>query len=375
MNDPAHILVVDDFQQHALGVVGLLKQHGYNAQALFNGHTVLDLIAKQIPDLILLDVMMPAMDGYEVCQRIREITGHRILPIVMFTSLDPSTERIKGLEAGADDFLTKPANVDELLIRIRSLLRVKQYYDTAQEQAQQLADLNRTLEQRVSDQVTQLDRMQKLKRFFSPQLAEMIVAGGAEDPLKSHRREIVVVFLDLRGFTAFASTTEPEEVMTLLREYHAVVGRVIMAHQGTIERFTGDGIMVFFNDPVVIPHPAGQAVRMALAMQVELAGTLGKWRQSGYNLGLGVGMSQGYATIGAIGFEGRQDYGAIGRVTNLAARLCDEAKPGQVLTDSKTLRQVEQLVDSEPVGDLELKGFVRPISTFNVTGLKAPPAG
>jgi adenylate cyclase len=238
-------------------------------------------------------------------------------------------------------------------------------------QAAELEQWNATLEQRVQDQVNQLERLGRLKRFFSPQLAELIVAGGAEDPLRSHRREITVVFLDLRGFTAFAETAEPEEVMSVLREYHAAMGELILAHEGTLERFTGDGMMVFFNDPVPVSNAAERAIRMALAMRNSVAGLALKWRKRGHPLDFGVGIAQGYATIGAIGFEGRWDYGAIGTVTNLAARLCAEAKPGQILVAQRVLAAVENLVEAESVGDLALKGLQRPVAAHNVLRLRA----
>src|SRR5204863_2653812 len=201
--------------------------------------------------------------------------------------------------------------------------------------------------------------------FFSPQLAEMIVSGDAEDPLRSHRREITVVFLDLRGFTAFAETAEPEEVMGVLREYHAQMGQLILEHEGTLERFTGDGMMIFFNDPIEVPNPAERAVRMAVTMRDRVAHLAAGWRKRGWDLSLGVGIAEGYATIGAIGFEGRWDYGAIGTVTNLAARLCNEARAGQVLISSRVAAAVEGLIEAEGVGSLALKGLVKPVPTFN----------
>jgi len=270
---------------------------------------------------------------------------------------------VKGIEAGADDFLSKPINQPELLARVKSLLRIKVLHD-------ELADWNRTLAQRVEQQLAQLDRLERLKRFFSPQLAELIVSGETEDPLKSHRREITVVFLDLRGFTAFAETSEPEEVMGVLREYHAVMGRLILAHEGTLERFTGDGMMIFFNDPVPVADAAERAVRMAAAMRGEVDELLVRWRRRGYELDFGVGIDQGYATIGAIGFEGRMDYGAIGTVTNMAARLCGEAKPRQILISQRVLGAVEAMVEVEDLGSLTLKGFSRPVPAFNVLALQ-----
>jgi adenylate cyclase len=370
MSAPARILVVDDLPQNVKLLADLLGAKGYVVATASSGPEALLKVEADPPDLVLLDVMMPEMSGYEVCRKIRENPANGILPVVMVTSLDPTQERIRGLEAGADDFLTKPVNQPELLARVRSLVRVKELYDTVQMQAVQLAELNKTLEQRVSEQVAQLDRLGRLKRFFSPQLAELIVAGDAEDPLRSHRREVTVVFLDLRGFTAFAETAEPEEVMGVLREYHTEMGRLILEHEGTLERFTGDGMMVFFNDPVPVPNPAERAIRMAVAMRDRVRDLRIKWKKRGVDLDLGVGIAQGYATIGAIGFEGRMDYGAIGTVTNLAARLCGEAKPGQVLVSQRMLGMVEELADAGEVGELVLKGFSKPVSAFNITGLK-----
>ncbi|HYB40543.1 MAG TPA: response regulator [Candidatus Methylomirabilis sp.] len=371
MSAPAKILVVDDLAQNVKLLADLLSVKGYAVATAASGVEALAKVESERPDLVLLDVMMPEMSGYEVCRKIRENPATGILPVVMVTSLDPGPERIRGLEAGADDFLTKPVNQAELLARVRSLVRVKQLYDTVQSQASQLAEWNKTLEDRVGEQVAQLDRLGRLKRFFSPQLAELIVAGDAEDPLKSHRREVTVVFLDLRGFTAFAETAEPEEVMGVLREYHAEMGNLIQLHEGTLERFTGDGLMIFFNDPVPVPNPAERAIHMALAMRDRARDLHAKWRKRGVDLDLGVGIAQGYATIGAIGFEGRLDYGAIGTVTNLAARLCGEAKPGQVLVSQRMLAMVEDLVVAEPVGELALKGFLKPVAAFSVSALKS----
>ena len=366
MTPSAKILVVDDTPRNVKLLADVLAAKGYTVATAASGAEALEKVEAEGPDLVLLDVVMPGMSGYEVCRKIRENPATGILPVVMVTALDPNQERIKGLEAGADDFLTKPINQPELLARIRSLLRIRELYGTVQAQAAELSAWNKTLEQRVAEQVTQLERLGRLKRFFSPQLAELIVAGDAEDPLKSHRREVTVVFLDLRGFTAFAETSEPEEVMGVLREYHAEMGRLILAHEGTLERFTGDGMMIFFNDPVPVPNPAERAVRMALAMRDRVEELTATWRKRDYELDFGVGIAQGYATIGAIGFEGRMDYGAIGTVTNLAARLCGEAKPGQILVSQRVLGAVEDLVEAAPAGDLVLKGFHRPVAAYNI---------
>jgi len=368
---PAKILVVDDTPKNVKLLADLLSAKGYAVATASSGAEALAKVEAENPDLVLLDVVMPEMSGYEVCRKIRENPATEVLPIVMVTALDPSEERIKGLQAGADDFLTKPINQAELLARLKSLLRIKELYDTVHAQSAQLSDWNKTLEQKVQDQVLQLERLGRLKRFFSPQLAELIVSGGAEDPLKTHRREVTVVFLDLRGFTAFAETSEPEEVMGVLREYHAEMGSLILSHEGTLERFTGDGMMIFFNDPTPVPDPAERAVRMAVAMRERVATLLGKWRKRGYDLALGVGIAEGYATIGAIGFEGRWDYGAIGTVTNLAARLCGEARGGQILVAARVAAEVEDLVETEEVGPLALKGLTKPILAFDILRLKS----
>jgi class 3 adenylate cyclase len=321
--------------------------------------------------------MMPKLDGIEVCRRLKEDRSLPFMPIIMVTARADSKDIVRGLEAGGDEYLTKPVDQAALVARIKSMLRIKGLHDTVQEQAArleaqaaELAELNRTLEQRVQQQVAQLERLGRLKRFFSPHLAELIVGGGAQDPLQSHRREVTVVFLDLRGFTAFAEVAEPEEVMGVLREFHAEMGKLILEHEGTLERFTGDGMMIFFNDPVPVPNPAERAIRMALAMRERVGELTVRWRKLGYDLDCGMGLGQGYATLGAIGFEGRWDYGAIGTVTNLAARLCGEAKPGQILVPRRFLGTVEDLVEAEAVGELSLKGFHRSITAYNVLRLR-----
>jgi len=363
MTASAKILVVDDTPHNVKLLADLLTVKGYVVVTASSGAQALEKVEKEQPDLVLLDVVMPEMSGYEVCRKIRGSRATATLPVVMVTALDPAQERVKGIEAGADDFLSKPISQQELLARVKSLLRIKVLHD-------ELGEWSRTLEQRVEAQVAQLERLERLKRFFSPQLAEMIVSGDADDPLKSHRREITVVFLDLRGFTSFAETSEPEEVMGVLREYHAEMGRLILEHEGTLERFTGDGMMIFFNDPVPVPDAPARAVRMAVAMRQRVDELLVRWRKRGYELDFGVGVAQGYATIGAIGFEGRLDYGAIGTVTNLAARLCGEANPGQILISQRVYGAVEDSVDVEELGGLTLRGFSKPVPAFNVLRLR-----
>jgi adenylate cyclase len=367
MSTPASILVVDDTPANVKLLVDVLSAKGYALSAAVYGEVALAKIATQAPDLVLLDIMMPGLSGYEVCRRIRADPATALLPVVLCTSLDPHQERINGIEAGADDFLSKPVNQQELFARVKSLLRVKALQDEVKAQSAQLALWNQTLEQRVREQLDQLERLGRLKSFFSPQLAEAIVAGGGEELLKTHRREISVVFIDLRGFTTFTDRAEPEEVMELLHAYHASMGRIVLEHGGTLERFAGDSVMVFFNDPVPVERPAEHAVRMALAMQAAFPALGDEWQKRGYELALGCGIAQGYATLGAIGFEGRWDYAAIGNVTNLASRLCAEASGGQILVDRKTMAKIEPLVDATPVGPLTLKGFTLPVPAFAVT--------
>jgi adenylate cyclase len=368
---PPKLLVVDDTPKNVKLLTDILTARGYNVVTAGSGAEALSQVEAERPDLVLLDVVMPEMSGYEVCRKLRSNPATQLLPVVMVTALDPGEERVKGIEAGADDFLTKPINQAELLARVKSLIRIKELYDIVQNQAGQLADWNQSLERRVREQLEQLERLERLKRFFSPQLADLILSGGTEDPLKTHRREITVVFLDLRGFTAFAETAEPEDVMAVLHEYHAEMGKLILQHDATLERFTGDGMMIFFNDPVPVPNPAEEAVKMAAAMRHRVEELMVKWRKLDYELNFGVGIAQGYATIGAIGFEGRLDYGAIGTVTNLASRLCGEAKPGQILIPQRLLGSVEDLVDAESVGELQLKGFHRPVIAYNILRVKS----
>ncbi|WP_447985269.1 response regulator [Nitrospira sp. Nam74] len=369
----AKVLVVDDTPMNIKVLLDLLTVKGYEVITAESGSVALEKIVTRKPEVVLLDVVMPEMDGYEVCRRIRATPETAVLPVVMITALDPAQERIKGLEAGADDFLTKPINQAELLARVRTLLRIKQLHDEVTLQAAQLAEWNKTLEERVREQVEQLERLARLKRFFSPQVAELILAGSAKDPFMSHRREVTVVFLDLRGFTAFAETAEPEEVMSVLREYHAEMGQLVQDHEGTLERFAGDGMMIFFNDPLEVPNSEERAIHMAVTMRRRLEELHAKWLKLGYELDSGIGVATGYATIGVIGFEGRWDYGVIGTVSNLASRLCGEAKPGQILVPKRLFSSVEPIIEADLIGDLSLKGFHRPITCYNIVGLKSRP--
>ena len=363
------ILVVDDNDDNRDLLARRLRRQGYEVVAAAGGRAALDALAGAQVDLVLLDVMMPDLDGYAVLQRVKGDPTLRDIPVLMISALDEMDSVVRCIQLGAEDYLGKPFDPVLLQARIGACLEKKRLHDQEARHRRELAELNQTLERRVADQVAQLERLGRLKRFFSPQLAEAIVAGGADDPLKTHRREVTVVFVDLRGFTAFAETAEPEEVMGVLREYHAEMGRLILEYEGTLERFTGDGMMIFFNDPVEIPNPAERALRMAIAMRDVVAGLAARWRKRGWDLALGVGIAQGYATIGAIGFEGRLDYGAIGTVTNLAARLCGEARAGQILISARVASAVEDMIDAEDVGPLTLKGLARPVPIWSVRGL------
>ncbi|HEY8251961.1 MAG TPA: response regulator [Burkholderiales bacterium] len=370
MRTPPRILVADDTPANVRMLETRLSHDGYEVVTARDGEEALAVARATRPDLILLDIMMPKVDGIAVCRALKGDPAIPFTPIIMVTALADAKDVVAGFEAGGDDYLTKPFDAQSLSARVKSMLRIKQLHDTVQEQAAELERWNATLEERVRQQLAELERVGRLKRFFSPQLAELIVQGGAGDPLQSHRREITVVFLDLRGFTAFAEVAEPEEVMSVLREYHARMGETILAHEGTLERFTGDGMMIFFNDPVPVPNPAERALRMTLEMRARLEELAARWRKSGYELHAGIGIAQGYATIGTIGFEGRWDYSAIGTVSNLAARLCAEAQGGQILISQRVQAAIAELADTEPAGELNLKGFQRPVTAFTVLRLK-----
>jgi adenylate cyclase len=363
-----NILVVDDNAANREMLSRRLTRAGHRVLVVANGLDALTLLRQQPIDLVLLDVLMPGTSGYDVLQRLKADDALREIPVIMISALDEMDSVVRCIELGAHDYLPKPFDPVLLRARIGACLEKKRLRDREAVHLRELADWNQKLEQRVSEQVALLDRLGRLKRFFSPQLAELIVAGGADDPLATHRRDLTVCFLDLRGFTAFAESVEPEEVMGVLREYHAEMGRLIMEHEGTLERFTGDGMMVFFNDPVPVPNAAERTVRMALAMRKRVAEMLVSWRRMGYELELGIGIAQGYATIGAIGYEGRWDYGAIGTVTNLAARLCGEARPGQILVSKRLLAATAELFQVESVGELALKGLHRPVTAYNIIG-------
>jgi class 3 adenylate cyclase len=371
MRTPPRILIVDDNPTNVKVLQTRLLADGYEVITAADGEEGLATARQHTPDLILLDVMMPKLDGFEVCRRLRADSTFPFTPIIMVTAMADSKDVIAGLEAGGDEYLTKPVDHAALAARVRSMLRIKRLHDTVEGLAAEVKEWNASLERRVAEQIAELERVGRLRRFFSPQLAELIVSGGAEDPLKSHRGEITVVYLDLRGFTAFAEVAEPEEVMGVLREYHQATGKLVLEYEGTLEHFTGDGMTVLFNDPLPVPNPAERAVRMALAVRERIGQMSEDWARRSYDLRLGIGIAQGYATIGAIGFEGRWDYSAIGTVTNLASRLCGEAAGDQILISQRVYAAVEAFVEVEDLQQLNLKGFHRPVVSYSVRGLKA----
>ena len=366
----ARVLVVDDVPANVRLLEAILEPAGFAVTSAASGPEALERVAADLPDLVLLDVQMAGMNGYEVCRRIRENEATALLPVVMLTSHD-SEARIDGIRAGADDFVTKPFDQQELLLRVRSLVRIKRYHDTIRAQAAELAELNGTLEARVSQQVEELAQMARLRRFLSPTLAKVVLERG-DAMLESHRRELAVLFADLRGWTDFSAGTEPEEVMSVVASYHAAMGELILGYEATVGWFAGDGLMVWFNDPVPCDEPAARAVRMAVEMREAMSALTAAWRKRGHELDFSIGVALGYATIGRIGFEGRYDYGAVGSVLNLASRLCDAAGPGQIVVSRRVLSEVEEFVEAQPLGGLALKGFGKPVEAFAIAA--ASPA-
>lgn len=373
------ILVVDDTPADRRQLIDRLHalRQGYELEQAASGMAAIDTARRWHPDLILLDVMMPDLNGFEVCRLLRAEPAFAAVPIVLVTSLDASADRVRGLEAGADDFVSKPYKTEELRARIRSLLRVKSLYDEVTAQREQLAEWSQTLSRRVDEQLRQLERLARLKRFFSPALAERLVQDGDANPMRSHRQEISVLFADLRGFTAFAEAVVPEVLMGVLGEFHASMGEAIHRHAGTLERFTGDGLMVFFNDPEPQPDHAERAVALALEMQARGVALSQRWRERGSVLGLGLGLSCGPATLGAIGFDDRQDYAAIGSVTNRAARLCAQARAGELLVCDglwQRLPATARPAVARGPERLMLEGLAEAVAAYRVGPTSAPAA-
>jgi adenylate cyclase len=373
VRQPALILIADDNQANRDILARRLEAQGYDLVMASDGEQALASVRAKLPDLILLDVMMPKMDGLEVCRQLKSDKSLPFIPIILVTARADTKDIVAGLDAGGDEYVTKPVDQAALVARVRSTLRIKELHDTVHEQskrlaaqADELAQWNNTLQQRVNDQLAEIDRMSRLRRFLSPQIAELVLSSGGEQLLDSHRRQITAVYCDLRGFTGFAEIAEPEEVINVLREYHEALGKLIHKYEATLEHFAGDGVMVWFNDPLPCSDPSERAVRMAVEMRTRVVEVLRQWRKHGHELGFGVGIAHGYATLGRIGFEGRFDYAAVGTVVNLAARLCGYAQDGQILIDPKVQTAVESFAATEPAGELTLKGLHRPIAAFNV---------
>jgi adenylate cyclase len=371
MNKPARILVVDDNETNRDILVTRLGKHGYELLQAADGDEALASAKQNLPDLILLDVEMPKLDGFEVCRRLKSDPSVPYMPIILCTARAASQDVVMGLEAGADEYLTKPIDQAALVARVRSMLRTKELHDQVQAQAKEVAAWNQTLEQRVNEQVGELDRMNRLKGFLSPQIAKLVVSSGDGKLLESHRRDIAVVFCDLRGFTAFAERAEPEDIIAMLQEYYRALGEAIDRFEGTLQHFAGDGALIIFNDPIPCPDPAVRAVRMAVEMRTRVTALADKWRRLGHELGFGIGIASGHATLGSIGYENRFQYSATGTVVNLGSRLCAQAADGQILIDGRVQLAVESIVGTEPVGELDLKGLQRPVRAFNVRDLTA----
>jgi class 3 adenylate cyclase len=359
---PSKILIVDDEPFNLDLLEQELMEHDYMIERAVNGVEALEKTASFKPDVILLDYMMPKMNGLEVIRRLRADDNNKSVPVILLTAKAAQEDKIAGLDAGADDYVTKPFDSFELLARVRAMLRIKQLHDT-------LAEWNRTLAEKVNQQVAELQRMQRLQRYLSPQIAATILGSEAE-LFKTHRREITIVFLDLRGFTAFSDAAEPEEVMEFLRNYHAQMGSLVFKYEGTLERFMGDGIVVIFNDPIPCENHSQKAARMALEMRDRVKELRVGWLKMGFDLDLGVGLASGYATLGTLGFEGRMDYGTVGNLPNLAARLCAEAQGGQILTDRKTMSKLEEFFDAAFLEEVRLKGINRPVMAYNILSAK-----
>jgi adenylate cyclase len=366
MHNPPLILAVDDLPDN-LEILRLrLETQGYKVATAADGFEAIQRVRDLQPDLVLLDVAMPRLDGLEAVRAIRADPALSATPIILVTAKADTTDVIKGLDAGGDDYLTKPFEHAALLARVRSMLRQKRLHDQIGEQARELADWNRTLAERVAAQVDEIERMGRLRRFLAPQIADVILAAGGDDELASQRREVTLVFCDLRGFTAFSETAEPEDVMGILRDYHDCLGKIVFSYGGTLERFAGDGLLVLFNAPIELFDHTERAVKMALKMRERMRDLTSNWLQLGHGLGFGVGITRGFVTVGTVGFEARRDYTAIGTATNLASRLCDEAKPGQILINQRVLSAVEPKIEARSLGSMQLKGFKRPVPVYEV---------
>lgn len=361
----ATVLVVDDdplnrtMLSMSLGNAGYAVLEAGNAR---EGLSVLEANGDRI-DVVLTDIEMPEMTGYEFLEARRAHTNAvlRAIPFIVISGVEEMASIIACIKLGAEDYLPKPFDPVLLHARIGACVEKKRMTD-------ELRDLNEHLAERVDEKVREVERLTMLRRFVSPQLAEAIASGG-ESILASHRREITVLFCDLRGFTSFSETAEPEEVMAVLREFHEAVGPMIFDYDGTIAQFTGDGMLVFFNDPVKLDDPSWNAVQLAIDMRERTAELSTAWRRRGHELTLGIGIALGFATCGEIGFEGRTEYTAIGTVVNLAARVCAIAPGGQILVTNRVHAAVEDRVEARSLGEVDFKGLTRPVPILEVVRL------
>jgi adenylate cyclase len=354
-------LVVDDSAVNRRVLVRRLQTLGLAVIEAENGREALDRLDEDSVDVVLLDVVMPELDGYQTLAAMKADDRLRHIPVLIVSGVEELDSVVRCIELGATDYLTKPINPSILAARINASLSAKRLHDLEQESYERQAALNRTIER----------QKQELSRFLSPQVAALVSSPEGEQLLAGHRREITVAFCDLRGFTSFAERADPEELMTLLNEYHRMMGVAITAHDGTLEHFAGDGVMVFFNDPIGQHDHVARAVRMAVDMRTAFASLAVEWGERGYELGFGVGIAVGHATLGRIGFEGRHDYGAIGNVTILASRLSSRAEAGQILLSPRAADLLDGLAETEPVGELTLKGLSRPVLARNVVSVPA----
>ena len=373
MRTPPRILIVDDNPTNLEVLQVRLKAQGYELVTAVDGMDALSKVREFEPDLVLLDVMMPKLDGISVVKQLKQDSTFGFMPVILVTAKADTRDVVAGLEAGGDDYLTKPFEQAALVARVRSMLRIKELHDKVQAQSEQLSSWNQSLEKRVAEQLEEIERISRLQRFLAPQVARMIASSDASEAqlASSHRREITVVFCDLRGFTSFTDSSEPEEVMAVLREYHESLGELIFRYEGTLERFLGDGIMIIFNDPLPCPEHTRQAVGLALDMRDQVDRLAKEWRRKGHNLGMGIGIASGYATLGQIGFERRREYSAIGGVINLASRLCGEARPSQIVISQRAFGSIETSVEAALLGELSLKGFNRPIAAYEILRWRA----
>lgn len=376
---PGCILVVDDDPVMRQVLVRRLERLGHAVVETENGSEALRILRAEPVDLILTDLRMPEMGGTELLEHLKGDTALREIPTIMISGTDNSSEVIRAIELGAEDFLPKPFDPTVLQARVGASLEKKRLRDQqrallghVQRQSQVLAELNADLEARVAEHVEEIGRLSRLERFLPPQVAEILVSRGVagERLLESHRRQVAVLFCDLRGFTAFSEIAEPEEVMGVLREFHQALGRLVHEYEATVGDFTGDGLMVFFNDPIPIPDPALRAAQLACAWREEAGRLLQEWRRHGYDLGFAAAVALGYATLGQIGFERRYDYGVVGTVVNLAGRLCGHAADGQILLSHRAYLAVEGAAVIEDLGQMNFKGLREPVQVYSLVELK-----